>query len=132
MSSSIPSRAWPRIGAAYAAAALAACAAPHLEHHVPVVAATALLNLETAERCEYITVGYAIQPDALVALENIAGAAGGTLVLGLGPDLAEAAERDAATGTYSTAVGQVSGKVVRCSEPVQRELMARAKLLDTR
>lgn len=115
-----------------AAGALAGCATLLVEHHIPVVAATALLNLETAERCDYIGVGHAVQPDAVVALKNLAGAQGGTLVLGFEQELADAAERDAASGIYAAKVGQVSGKIVRCSEPVQGELLARAQLVDTR
>lgn len=115
-----------------ASAVLVGCAAPLVEHHIPVVAATTLLNLETAKRCDYIGVGYAAQPDAVVALKNFAGAQGGTLVLGFEHDLTDAAERDAATGVYAARVDQVSGKVVRCSGSVQGELITRATLVDTR
>lgn len=114
------------------AAVLAGCGAPIVEHHVPVVAATALLNLETSLRCDYLGVGYAVQPDAVLALKDFAGVQGGTLVLGFDPELAVAAERDAATGRVAARVGQVSGKIVRCPEPIQGELIARAKVVDTR
>lgn len=53
-------------------------------------------------------------------------------MLGLDQELAGAAERDAATGTYAAKVDRVSGKIVRCSEAVQADLLGRAQLLDTR
>lgn len=126
------SRACSWFGAAGAALGLTGCVTPLVEHHIPVVAATALLNLETAERCDYVGVGYAVEPDAVITLKNFAGAQGGTLVLGLDQELADAAERDAATGTYAAEVDRVSGKIVRCSEAVQADLLGRAQLLDTR
>lgn len=114
------------------AALAAGCGGATVQHHVPVVAATALLNLETSERCDYIAIAYANEPDAVVALKNFAGAQGGTLVLGLDRELLEDAERDDETGVFASHVDGAAGKVVRCPEDVQRELITRARMVDTR
>jgi hypothetical protein len=105
---------------------------PVLTGHVPVIAATPLINLHTAEHCEYLGVASLVTPDAVVVMKNIGAESQATLIVLLNEELKDEAEYDSERRAWITEAGYAAAKLVRCPAPVQAATLRAAKVMDTR